>query len=153
MISSFNYIIPNSSVKIEVRVEDHTVWLTQKEIGELFAISIKTVSEHLQNAFKSGEVSQNTVVRKCRITARDGKKYEVKSYSLEAVLAVGYRSNPGLANKFRVWAERTIKEQSIRGVMGAAGKNGGIEVVDDIENDDLAYSQEDIAVEEYVELS
>ncbi len=152
------YAIPNSSIRFNVRVEDCTVWLTQKEIGEVFGISIKTVSEHLQNAFKGGEISENTVVRKNRITARDGKNYEVKSYSLEAILAVGYRSNPGLANRFRVWAERAVKEQCVqglgRGVAGpaqlAAGWQGSGE--SESEDDDMAYSQEDTAVEEYVEL-
>ncbi len=153
MISSATYTLPNSSIKLEVRVENHTVWLTQKEIGEVFGVSVKTVSEHLQNAFKGGEVSQNTVVRKCRITARDGKKYETKCYSLEAVLCVGYRVNPGLATKFRLWVDRMLKEQTFNGMMGTAGKSGMTGVTDEAQEDEMAYSQEDTAVEEYVEFA
>ncbi len=75
---------------IEARYEDETVWLTQKLMAELFAVSIPTVNEHLKNIFDSGELSAEAVIRKFRITAADGKSYATNHYNLHAIISVGY---------------------------------------------------------------
>ena len=76
-----------SNQKIHVRIEDENVWLTQKLISELFDIGIPTVNEHLTNIFESGELSEDSVIRNFRITAKDGKTYDTKHYNLDAILA------------------------------------------------------------------
>ena len=138
-VLTITYTSPHGAGRIEVRVSEGSVWLSQKIMGEMYGVSVKTVNEHLQNIFKAGEVSQNTVVRKNRITAKDGKSYLTMCYSLEAILAVGYRIKPGLATKFRLWAERSINEVSKQSLATPV-------------DDDLTYSQEETVVEEYVEL-
>ncbi|MEA2104217.1 MAG: RhuM family protein [Candidatus Cloacimonadota bacterium] len=89
---------------IEVRVEDENVWLTQKIIAKLFEVQIPTINEHLKNIFKTKELEENSVVRNFLITASDGKKYKTKHYSLEAIIATGYRINSSRATDFREWA-------------------------------------------------
>ncbi|MEI6291284.1 MAG: virulence RhuM family protein [Chloroflexota bacterium] len=100
---------------IEVRVEDETVWLTQKLVGRLFEVDVRTVSEHLQNIFKSGELTENSVVRNFRITAADGKNYNTKFYNLDAIISVGYRVNSLRATQFRQWATGVLRDFAIRG--------------------------------------
>lgn len=78
---------------IEVRVEDETVWLTQKLIAVLFEVDVRTISEHLQNIFRGHELQESAVVRKFRITAVDGKQYQTICYNLDAIITVGYRVN------------------------------------------------------------
>ena len=78
---------------IEVRVEDETVWLTQKLMAELFGVDARTISEHLKNIFQSNELRGDSVIRKFRITAADGKKYLTQFYNLDAIISVGYRVN------------------------------------------------------------
>jgi len=86
---------------IEVRVEDETVWLTQKLIANLFDVNIRTISEHLQNIFRKNELNRNSVIRKFRITASDGKNYNTQFYNLDAIISVGYRVNSVRATQFR----------------------------------------------------
>ncbi|RLA05089.1 MAG: cell filamentation protein Fic [Gammaproteobacteria bacterium] len=100
---------------IEVRVEDETIWLTQKLIGELFDVDVRTISEHLQNIFHSNELEKGSVVRKFRITAADGKKYQTQFYNLDAIISVGYRVNSRRATQFRQWATRVLREFAIKG--------------------------------------
>lgn len=100
---------------IEVRVDDETVWLTQKLIGELFGVNVRTISEHLQNIFNSKELEKGSVVRKFRITAADGKNYQTQFYNLDAIISVGYRVNSKRATRFRQWATRVLKEFAIKG--------------------------------------
>jgi len=100
---------------IEVRVEDETVWLTQKLIGVLFDVDVRTVSEHLQNIFNSGEVTESTVIRKFRNTASDGKSYLTAFYNLDAIIAVGFRVNSARATQFRQWAIGILRDFAIRG--------------------------------------
>ena len=78
---------------IEVRVEDENVWLTQKLIAKLFAVEVNTINYHLKEIFKSGELSENSVIRNFRITASDGKVYETNHYNLEAIIAIGFKVN------------------------------------------------------------
>ena len=100
---------------IEVRVEDETVWLTQKLIGVLFDVGVRTISEHLQNIFKSGELEQASVIRKFRNTAEDGKQYMTNFYNLDAIISVGYRVNSQRATQFRQWATAILRDFAIRG--------------------------------------
>ncbi len=100
---------------IEVRVEDETVWLTQKLIATLFEIDVRTVSEHLQNIFSSDELAQESVIRKFRNTAGDGKQYLTAFYRLEAIIAVGFRVNSTRATQFRQWAIGILRDFAIRG--------------------------------------
>ena len=100
---------------IEVRVEDETVWLTQKLIAELFAKGRSTVTEHLQNIFTDGELVESSVCRDFRHTGSDGKTYTSKFYNLDAIISVGYRVNSKRATQFRQWATRILREFAVKG--------------------------------------
>jgi len=100
---------------IEVRVENETVWLSQKLIAELFGVDVRTVSEHLRNIFKDSELQEDSVIRKFRITASDGKKYLTQFYNLDAIISVGYRVNSKRATQFRQWATQVLREFAIKG--------------------------------------
>jgi hypothetical protein len=100
---------------IEARYEDESVWLTQKLMAELFAVDVRTVSEHLKNIFASGELGEEAVVRKFRNTAADGKTYLTQFYNLDAIISVGYRVNSLRATQFRQWATRVLHEFAIKG--------------------------------------
>jgi hypothetical protein len=100
---------------IEARYEDETVWLTQKLMAELFAVDVRTVSEHLKNIFASGELSEAAVIRKFRNTADDGKSYLTQFYNLDAIISVGYRVNSVRATQFRQWATQVLREFAIKG--------------------------------------
>ncbi len=88
------YTSPNGEVKIDVFFQGETIWLTQKMMSELFEVDIRTISEHLQNIFKSGELNEKSVIRKIRTTAEDGKQEDGKQYltnfyNLDAIISVG----------------------------------------------------------------
>ncbi|KRC01226.1 cell filamentation protein Fic [Hydrogenophaga sp. Root209] len=100
---------------IEARYEDETVWLTQKLMAELFAVSVPTVNEHLKNIFASGELPEDSVIRKFRTTAADGKSYATNHYHLDAIISVGYRVNSVRATQFRQWATGVLREFAIKG--------------------------------------
>ncbi len=100
---------------IEVRVEGETVWLTQKLIAELFDVDVRTISEHLNNIFNSRELDKDSVIRKFRNTATDGKQYLTSFYNLDAIISVGYRVNSLRATQFRQWATGILRDYSIRG--------------------------------------
>ena len=100
---------------LEVRYEDETIWLTQKLMAELFAVDVRTVSEHLKNVFESNELEQDSVIRKFRITAADGKTYQTQHYNLDAIISVGYRVNSVRATQFRQWATQVLREFDIKG--------------------------------------
>ena len=87
------YTTPDGEVKIEVFLQDETIWLTQKKMAELFGVEVNTINYHLKEIFKGGELSENSVVRKIRITASDGKQYLTNFYNLDAIISVGYRVN------------------------------------------------------------
>ena len=101
--------------KIRVRIEDENVWLTQKLIAELFDVNVRTVNEHLKNIFLEQELAENSVIRNFRITAADGKDYDTKHYSLDAILAVGYRVRSDRGTQFRQWATERLREYLIKG--------------------------------------
>ncbi len=100
---------------IEVRIEDETVWLTQKLIGVLFEKGRSTITEHLNNIFETGELIENSVCRDFRHTAEDGKEYTTKFYNLDAIIAVGFRVNSERATQFRQWAINILRDFAIRG--------------------------------------
>ena len=109
------YTTPQGNVKLEVIVQDETVWLTQKAMGELFGVAKSTISEHLSNIFLSQELIERSVVRKIRTTAADGKNYNTQFYNLDAIISVGYRVNSQQATQFRIWATQTLKEFITKG--------------------------------------
>ena len=100
---------------IEVRYQDDTIWLTQKLMAELFDVGIPTINEHLKNIFESGELRPDAVIRKFRITAADGKKYNTRFYNLDAIISVGYRVNSRRATQFRQWATQILREFAVKG--------------------------------------
>ena len=105
----------NGEDGIAVRVEDENVWLTSEAVAMLFQKDRRTVQEHLKNIFASGELEENSVCRNFRHTAADGKNYQVKHYSLEAIIAVGYRADSKRAIQFRQWATMVLSEFSKKG--------------------------------------
>jgi len=105
----------SGSDSIEVRIEDETVWLTQKLIATLFDVNVRTINEHLQNIFNNKELDKNSVIRKFRTTASDGKSYETQFYNLDAIISVGYRVNSVRATQFRQWATGVLRDFAIRG--------------------------------------
>ncbi len=109
------YTSPDGNKKIAVVFQDENFWLSQKRMAELFAIEVNTINYHLKEIFKSGELSEDSVIRKIRITADDGKNYLTAFYSLDAIIAVGYRVNSYQATQFRIWATKTLKEFIIKG--------------------------------------
>ena len=100
---------------IEVRYQDETIWLTQKLMAELFEVTIPTINEHLKNIFDSSELQRDSVIRKFRTTAADGKNYNTQFYNLDAIISVGYRVNSRRATQFRQWATRVLREFAIKG--------------------------------------
>lgn len=109
------YTSQDGEVRVDVFVNNETVWLTQKAMQELFDRSKSTVSEHISNVFKEGELEENQVVRKFRTTADDGKDYEVSYYNLDVIISVGYRIKSQRGTQFRIWATKTLKEFIIKG--------------------------------------
>jgi len=105
----------NGKDTIDVRIEDENVWLSQKLIAKLFGVEIPTINEHLKNIFKSGELQEKSVIRKFLITADDGKNYQTNHYSLEAIIAVGFRVNSNEAINFRRWANTVLKDFALKG--------------------------------------
>lgn len=105
------YSSDSGEVSVQVRYEDGTFWLTQKRMAELFSVDVRTVNEHLQNIFASGEMSEEGTIRKIRIVQMEGKRKverNVTFYPLEAIIAVGYRVNSEQATHFRQWATKTL---------------------------------------------
>ncbi len=109
------YTTPDGAVHIEVSFQDETFWLSQKKMAELFGVEIPTINYHLKEIFKSAELQEDSVIRKIRITAEDGKSYLTNFYNLDAIISVGYRVNSFQATQFRVWATKTLREFIIKG--------------------------------------
>ena len=109
------YTGANGDVRLEVLFEAESFWLTQKRMAELFDVDVRTVNEHLLNIFRSNELNEDSVIRKFRITANDGKSYLTSTYNLDAIIAVGYRVNSKQATQFRIWATSVLREFIIKG--------------------------------------
>ncbi|MGN1310332.1 MAG: virulence RhuM family protein [Clostridia bacterium] len=105
----------NKNISVEVLYNEEDFWLTQKSMSKLFNVEVHTINYHLKEIFKSEELKEETVIRKIRITANDGKKYNTNFYSLDAIISVGYRVNSKEATDFRIWATKTLKEYIKKG--------------------------------------
>lgn len=105
----------DGAIKIDVRLEEETVWLTQLQMGELFNKDKRTISEHIGNIFYEAELQELSVVRKFRITASDGKIYDTNHYNLDVIISVGYRVKSPQGTQFRIWATQRLKEYIIKG--------------------------------------
>jgi hypothetical protein len=112
------YSSPEGNIHVEVIFSDETFWLSQKRMAELFGVEVHTVNYHLKEIFKSGELKEDSTIRKIRIVQREGNRdvsRDVDFYNLDAIIAVGYRVNSYQATQFRIWATRTLKEFIIKG--------------------------------------
>jgi len=109
------YRSEDGTIKIDVRMEDETVWLSQAQMVELFQSSKTNISEHIKNIFVEGELVENAVVRNFRTTAADGKNYNVKHYNLDVIISVGYRVKSLRGTQFRIWATERLREYLIKG--------------------------------------
>ena len=102
---------PDESVRMEVRIEDETVWLTQAQIAELFGTKRPAITKHLNNIYKSGELEESSTCSILEHMGNDGKqKYITKLYNLDAILSIGYRVNSKNATLFRRWASQVLKD-------------------------------------------
>ena len=106
---------PDETIRLEVRVENETVWLTQAQMAELFRTTKQNVSLHVNNIFREDELVESSVVKDSLTTARDGKRYKTKMYNLDVIISVGYRVKSKRGTQFRQWANRVLKEYIIRG--------------------------------------
>jgi len=109
------YTASDGQTKIEVKLENEMLWLSQDKISELFGKSRSTITEHINNIFKDGELDEKSVCRFFRRTGHDGKKYQVKHYNLDAIISVGYRVNSIRGTQFRIWATQKLKEYIVKG--------------------------------------
>ncbi|UXX81058.1 virulence RhuM family protein [Reichenbachiella carrageenanivorans] len=115
------YTSQNGDVKVDVLLQDETVWLTQKAMQELFGKAKATISEHISNVFKEGELDESMVVRKFRTTSQHGaiegktQENEVNFYNLDVIISVGYRVKSQQGTQFRIWATKTLREYIIKG--------------------------------------
>ena len=103
------------NIKIDVRLEDETVWLNRNQLASLFDRDVKTIGKHINNIFKEGELNEKAVVAKFATTAADGKKYQVDHYNLDVIISVGYRVKSQQGTQFRIWATGRLKEYIIKG--------------------------------------
>ncbi len=109
------YQTENGDTKLDVRMEDETVWLTQAQLVELYQTTKSNVSEHIKHIFEDGELDESSVVRNFRTTASDGKLYNTKYYNLDMIISLGYRIRSVTATHFRIWATQRLKEYMIKG--------------------------------------
>ena len=116
-----NFIIyqnPNGEVKVDVFVENETVWLTQKSMGELFGVVKSTISEHLSNVFETNELKKEATVRNFRTVQLEGNREVARNlefYNLDAIISVGYRVNSAKATQFRIWWTKKLQEYISKG--------------------------------------
>jgi hypothetical protein len=115
------YQNPDGNIKIDVRLEEETVWLTQDQMATLFGKAKSTINEHIKNVFAEGELDEKVVVRKFRITTQHGaiagktQEVEVNGYNLDVIISVGYRVKSAQGTQFRIWATQRLKEYIIKG--------------------------------------
>ena len=106
---------PNDNIRLEVRLQDETVWLTQQQMAELFNTTRNNITLHIGNIFKEGELEVNSVRKESLLTAADGKKYRTKFYNLDVIISVGYRVKSPVGTRFRQWANAILKDYLLRG--------------------------------------
>ena len=105
----------NGEIKLDVSLENDTLWLSQKQLEVLFDRDKSVISRHIKNIFKDEELDKNSVVAKNATTATDGKIYQVEYYNLDMIISLGYRVNSKRATSFRVWATKILKDYIING--------------------------------------
>ena len=103
------------NLELIVKLENETVWLTQKQIAQLFKKGRTTITEHIRNVFKEGELEENSVCRNFRHTAADGKEYDAVYYNLDVVISVGYRVKSKEGTQFRIWATNVLRNHIVKG--------------------------------------
>lgn len=106
---------PDSTLSLDVRVENDTVWLTQAQMTELFQTTRNNITLHIRNIFKEGELEESSVCKESLLTAADGKRYKTKFYSLDVIISVGYRVKSIRGTQFRIWANNILKDYLLRG--------------------------------------
>lgn len=109
------YTTPSGEIRVDVLLQNESVWLTQKTISELFGVQVPAISKHFKNIFEEGELIESSVISKMETTASDDKNYITNYYNLDAIISVGYRVNSTKATQFRIWATQTLKEYIIKG--------------------------------------
>jgi len=109
------YEAPDGEVRVDVRLERESVWLTQAQMAELFGRERSVITKHIRNVFKDGELKPESVRAKFAHTAKDGKCYHVDYFNLDAILSVGYRVNSKRGTQFRIWATRTLRDHEAFG--------------------------------------
>lgn len=109
------YTSAGGDIRVDVYLQDDSVWLTQNSIATLFGVQRPAITKHLKNIFDSGELDENSVSSILEHTAADAKKYNTRFYNLDAIISVGYRVNSYQATQFRIWATQTLKEFIIKG--------------------------------------
>ena len=118
------YTTEEGSVAIEVNLRDETVWLSQKQMGMLFDRDYKTISKHIRNIFREGELEENSVVAKFATTAADGKTYQVDYYNLDVIISIGCRVKSRRGANFRIWATRILRNHLLENARrNSAGKS------------------------------
>lgn len=106
---------PDDNTRLEVRLEDETVWLTQAQMSELFQTTRNNVTLHIRNIFKEGELQELSVCKESLLTASDGKQYKTKFYNLDVIISVGYRVKSQIGTRFRQWANGVLKQYLLQG--------------------------------------
>lgn len=101
--------------RIEVKIEDETVWLSQEQMGVLFQQTKQNISLHINNCFREGELDSKSVVKESLTTAKDGKRYRTKFYNLDVIISVGYRVKSKQGTQFRIWATNVLKDYLLKG--------------------------------------
>ena len=109
------YSMPDADGKVQVVIKDETLWCTQKTMAQLFGVGVPAISKHLKNIFEEGELVADSVISKMETTAADGKNYTTTYYSLDAIIAVGYRVSSLKATRFRQWATKILNEYIKKG--------------------------------------
>lgn len=109
------YRTDDGKIKLDVRLENETIWLTQQMMADLFQSTKQNIGQHLRNIFNEGELVQNSVVKKNFTTAVDGKQYSTNFYNLDAIISVGYRVKSIIATNFRIWARERLHEYIVKG--------------------------------------
>ncbi len=109
------YTVPNGDVKVEVILNDETIWLSQKQMAELFGVQRPAITKHLNNIYESGELDEISTSSILEHMGATGQVYKTKYYNLDAIISVGYRVNSAQATQFRIWATQLIKEYIIKG--------------------------------------
>lgn len=125
----------NGTIQLDVNIDKETVWLTQKQLSDLFNKNVRTISEHINNIFKEGELEKISVIRNFRTTAEDGKTYDIQHYNLDVIISVGYRVKSQQGIDFRKWATSVLKEHLVKGysIHHQIAKKGFLELEQTVE--------------------